>query len=103
MSKQLDLTELAGHVAAMTCALAAYSDEAGTFDLNDYAGSRQRQEKAQDALKERLIEMGARVNARPAVDVAITLGGVRSSSTGGIHGACTNWLNAATRRVEAGR
>lgn len=70
------------------------------MDRAAYAEWSKKRSKAQDHLKEALLEAGAKFNARPAVDFAIKLGGIRSTSTSGIEGAVGNWLAAARKRLE---
>ncbi|MCV0428863.1 MAG: hypothetical protein K5905_25695 [Roseibium sp.] len=70
------------------------------MDRAAYATWSENRSKAQDHLKEALLEAGAKFNARPAVDFAIRLGGIRSTSTSGIEGAVGNWLAAARKRLE---
>lgn len=50
-----------------------------------------------DALR---TELGAAITERGAQGWAVTIGGVRSSSTSGLHGALSNWLVAAEKRVD---
>ncbi|WP_298815438.1 hypothetical protein [uncultured Roseibium sp.] len=79
-------------------------DMVGTYpdwrDREARAKWEQSRSDAQDQLKERLLEVGAKFSARPAVDFAISLGGIRSTSTSGIEGAVCNWLTAARKRLE---
>lgn len=53
---------------------------------------------AEEALVATLREQGARITS--GSDVSITLGGVRSTSTGGTTAAVRNWIGAAQRHLD---
>lgn len=95
-----DLKKLIAIVEAMVSKMdAAVGPLPDWKDHAAYDAWQQRQGDAMDQLKEDLLEAGAKFNARPAVDFAIRLGGIRSTSTSGITGAVGNWLTAARKRL----
>ena len=98
MTKPLDLTDLAGHVAAMTCALAAWNDRTerkGKWSQDWFA----RLSDATATLRQEVEGFGGHFG-KPGDGISLTLGGLKSSSTSGIQGACRNWLNAANKKLE---
>lgn len=79
---------------------AAVGERPDWKDRDAFEDWRERERAATDKLKEGLIAAGAKFATRPAVDFAIRLGGIRSTSTSGIIGALNNWKSAARKRLE---
>lgn len=59
----------------------------------------QKRDQALAAARRRLAEEGARFTRRGADGHAISLAGIRSSSTSGWAGAFGNWIRAAEKRL----
>jgi len=95
-----DLKKLVEAVEAIvTTTEAATGERPNWRDHAAYSAWERQQADAIDRMKDTLLELGARFNARPSVDFAIRLGGIRSSSTSGTIGAVRNWLVSAEKRL----
>lgn len=81
---------------AWDAAVPRYTHE--TFNYDAWSKARA---KAQAEGEYRLIAEGAAIRGASS-DYAIRLAGIRSTSTGGFHGALTNWLRAAKARLAKG-
>lgn len=100
MSKPLNLTEVATLVDGMTNALAGWDDRT----CHEAKGSHDWFARLSDAtaiLRSEVEAIGGRFSDPGGDGIAVQLGGIRSSSTSGVHGACRNWLTAARKKLEA--
>lgn len=91
MTKQ-DISGLISLAEAFIC---TYDRKAGKFDYADYDAWKKREAAAKADLRRELERIGAKLKTRPAINVEIQLGGIRSTSTSGWIGALQNWLRAA--------
>lgn len=93
------LTEI---VPILAKKLEAWSAEAGSFDYRDYKAWSARRHAADD----RILEFfSTRYYARftgKGSDHAVTMAGIRSTSTSGWNGALQNWKRAAENKLAAG-
>lgn len=99
MPKQLDLNCIAKLIPFVEKALASHKDDKPDFCDHDWDEWRKRQREAEVALTASLEKLGARIKKNPATGTDITLAGIRSSSTTGLSGACSNWLVNARRKI----
>ncbi len=101
MAKSLDLNCIARLVPQVQRLVDQRSESRGDVTSTDYDKWRKQTREADEALTSAIQALGGRVITRPAQNTSVKIGGLSSSSTGGLWAACTNWLIAARNKVKA--